>query len=71
MKTYIQPTTELCGVKIKAELLSGSGSPNKADATGNVYVGGYSQASGSTTGDTNGNVEDMAKDHNAWSSWDD
>lgn len=71
MKKYIKPITELCGIKIQASLLSGSGSLNRADDSGNTYIGGNSQASSSTSGDTNGNVEDMAKDHNAWSSWDD
>lgn len=71
MKIYIKPATELCGLRLHAELLSGSGSLNKADDSGNTYIGGNSQESGSTTGDGNGNVEDMAKDHNAWSSWDD
>ena len=70
MKTYIKPTTELCGIKIKAELLSGSGSLNRANDNGNTYVGGNSQQSDGRV-DTNGNVDDMAKDHNARSSWDD
>lgn len=70
MKTYIKPTTELCGIKIHTELLSGSGSLNKADDSGNTYIGGNSQESTSGS-DANGNVDDMAKDHNAWSSWDD
>lgn len=74
MKTYIKPYTYCTLLTEESHILAGSGDPqypNQAnpDGTG-VNIPGYSKES-TTTGDTNGNVEDMAKPYNPWNSWDD
>lgn len=74
MKTYIKPYTYCTLLTEEAHILAGSlvpPSPNAADDKGNVNIPGYSQESGTTTGDGNGNVEDMAKPYVPWTSWDD
>lgn len=74
MKTYIKPCTNHILLTEDAHILAGSGDPqypNRANPNGTgVNIPGYSQES-SSTGDDNGNVEDMAKPFNPWNSWDD
>ncbi len=70
MKKYIKPTTDCIHAGITSHILASSGDPNAALPNGNVFAGGSSSGS-SASGDANGNVEEMAKKHNAWSTWDD
>lgn len=75
MKKYIKPNTYCTLIIEDAHILAGSGDPqypNQANPNGTgINIPGYSQESSSTTGDNNGNVEDMAKPFNPWNSWDD
>ena len=70
MKQYIKPTIDCINAGITHHILASSGDPNKANNNGNVFAGGSSSESGAQ-GDVNGNVEEMSKKHNAWSTWDD
>lgn len=69
MKRYIKPNTEITAMKVASGMLAASGDPNQATGNGNVFIGGNSSES-NASGDANGNVEDMAKDFNAWTAWD-
>ena len=72
MKYYIRPITEITGLKASTYILAGSGDGSQNQVVNNgggVHIGGNSQGS-TAQGDANGNVEDMAKDFNAWSTWD-
>lgn len=72
MKIYIKPKIDCTHIIEVSHLLAGSGNkklPNQATQDGNVYTGGYSSEYNGKT-DANGNVDDMAKKNNAWSSWD-
>lgn len=75
MKTYIKPYTYCTLLTEEAHILAGSGAPqypNQAQPNGTgVNIPGYSHESTTTTGDRYGNVEDMAKHCNPWTSWDD
>lgn len=71
MKKYIKPTTDCIHASIASHILASSGDPNAALPNGSGVFAGGSSSGSSATGDTNGNVEDMSKKHNAWSSWDD
>lgn len=71
MKKYIKPNIEIAAMRVHCNFLAGSGDgkPNQALSDGSgTHIGGYSQ--GSDASGDNGNVEDMAKDYNAWTTWD-
>lgn len=75
MKTYIKPYTYCTHLTEESHILAGSNPastyPNQAknDGTG-VFTNGYSSEYNGN-GDSNGNVDEMAKQHDAWSTWDD
>lgn len=69
MKRYIKPNTEITAMNVASYMLAASGEPNQATPGGNVFTGGNSSESTASV-DENGNVEDMAKDYNAWTAWD-
>lgn len=71
MKKYIKPTIDCVNVATSNHILGVSRDPNAAHPSGDgVFAGGNSSGS-SASGDANGNVEEMVKKHNAWSTWDD
>ncbi len=65
MKQYIKPNIILYAVNMQ-HLMTGSRSDNQVTGDGDKTHTGGNSAQGGGSGDSNGNVEDMAKEHFTW-----